>query len=122
MVSYHLQSGDEIVVSNVIRTTLSISNSRDYTPCVCSGEYRRSFTTGNCGKNGGSPFYIVEDGKQIIGCGGIIDTGAAQQKAIWFLFSFCLHIRERALEETLLKRWRRMRIFCGPGGQKWVLR
>ena len=67
-------------------------------------------------------FYVVEDGKQIIGCGGIIDTGAAQQKAIWFLFSFCLHIRERALEETSLKRWRRMRIFCGPGGQKWVLR
>ncbi|HCU32650.1 MAG TPA: hypothetical protein DF364_02220 [Ruminococcaceae bacterium] len=32
MVSYHLQSGDEIAVSNVIRTTLSISNSRDYTP------------------------------------------------------------------------------------------
>ena len=65
------QSGDEIAVSNVIRTTLSISNARDYTPAFIQENIESHSPQAITERAADSHFYVVEDGKKIIGCGGI---------------------------------------------------
>lgn len=65
------RNGDEVAVADVIRTTLAVSNIRDY-----SAEYIRDNIESHspeiiAKRAAESHFYVAVDGKKIIGCGGI---------------------------------------------------
>ncbi len=63
--------GDEIQISEVIRQTLTVSNSKDY-PTEYINENIKSHSPDVMAKRAEeSHFYVVLDGKRIIGCGGI---------------------------------------------------
>ena len=65
------QKGDEFAVSDVIRTTLEISNRKDYSPAFI-GENIRSHSPEVISERAKEAhFYVAMDGETIIGCGGI---------------------------------------------------
>ena len=65
------RSGDEFAVSEVIRTTLTVSNSRDYSPEVIKYNIESHSPEVMAKRAAESHFYVAVDGKKIIGCGGI---------------------------------------------------
>ncbi|MCI7691903.1 MAG: GNAT family N-acetyltransferase [Oscillospiraceae bacterium] len=65
------RKGDESAVSDVIRTTLSVSNSKDYSPEFIEENIKSHSPEVIASRAAESHFYVVLDGRKIIGCGGI---------------------------------------------------
>ena len=65
------KNGDEAAVSDVIGTTLSVSNRKDYSPEFIEENIRSHCAEVIRKRAGESHFYVAVDGKKIVGCGGI---------------------------------------------------
>ena len=65
------QKGDEVAVSDVICTTLSISNRTDYPPAFIEENIRSHSPEIIAARVEEAHFYVATDGETIIGCGGI---------------------------------------------------
>ena len=65
------QTGDEYAVSDVICTTLSVSNSKDYSPDFIEENIKSHTPEVIASRAAESHFYVAVDGRKIIGCGGI---------------------------------------------------
>lgn len=65
------RKGDEFDVSDVIRTTLAVSNSKDYPPEFIEENIESHSPEVIASRAAESHFYVVLDGRKIIGCGGI---------------------------------------------------
>lgn len=65
------QNGDEFAVSEVICTTLAISNRKDYSPEYIEKMIRSYSPEKVAAKAEKAHFYVAMDGETIIGCGGI---------------------------------------------------
>ena len=65
------QKGDEVAVSDVICTTLSISNRTDYPPAFIEENIRSHSPEIIAARAEEAHFYVATDGETIIGCGGI---------------------------------------------------
>lgn len=65
------QKGDEFAVSDVICTTLTISNRKDYSPAFIEENIRSHSPEMIAERAEEAHFYVAMDGKMIIGCGGI---------------------------------------------------
>lgn len=65
------KKGDETAVSDVIATTLSVSNRKDYSPEFIAENIRSHSAEVIRKRAEESHFYVAVDGKIIIGCGGI---------------------------------------------------
>lgn len=65
------KDGDEIAVSDVIGTTLSVSNRKDYSPEFIDENIRSHCPQMIAARAKESHFYVAVDGKKVIGCGGI---------------------------------------------------
>lgn len=65
------RKGDEFAVSDVICTTLSISNSKDHSAEFIEESINNHSPQLVALRAGESHFYVVLDGKKVIGCGGI---------------------------------------------------
>ena len=79
------RKGDETAVSDVIRTTLSVSNSHDYPSEYIKDNIESHSPEIMAKKAMNSHFYVAADGKKIIGCGGI--TGYWGSKTESYLIS-----------------------------------
>ncbi len=65
------RGGDEFAVSDVIRTTLEVSNIHDYPPDFIKDNIESHSPEAMAKRAADSHFYVAVDGKKIIGCGGI---------------------------------------------------
>ncbi|MGN1102150.1 MAG: GNAT family N-acetyltransferase, partial [Huintestinicola sp.] len=65
------RKGDEFAVSDVICTTLSVSNSKDHSAEFIEESMKNHSPQLIDLRASESHFYVVLDGKKIIGCGGI---------------------------------------------------
>ena len=65
------QKGDEFAVSDVICTTLAISNRKDYSPEFIKENIKSHSPEIIAARAGEAHFYVAMDGETIIGCGGI---------------------------------------------------
>lgn len=65
------QKGDELAVSEVICTTLAISNQKDYSPEFIKENIRSHSPEVIAERANDAHFYVAMDGESIIGCGGI---------------------------------------------------
>lgn len=65
------KNGEEAAVSDVIGTTLSVSNRKDYSPEFIRENIRSHSAEVIRKRAEESHFYVAVDGKKIIGCGGI---------------------------------------------------
>ena len=65
------RNGDEFAVSDVICTTLAISNRKDYSPAFIEENIRSHSPEVIAARATEAHFYVAMDGKTIIGCGGI---------------------------------------------------
>ena len=79
------RKGDEFAVSDVIVTTLAVSNSSDYSPEFIAENIKSHSPQVIASRAAESHFYIALDGKKIIGCGGI--TGYWGSKTESYLVS-----------------------------------
>ena len=65
------RKGDEFAVSDVIRTTLTISNQKDYSPAFIEESIKSHSPEVIAAKAEDAHFYVACDGDTVIGCGGI---------------------------------------------------
>lgn len=65
------QPGDEFAVSDLICTTLKISNGKDYPPAFIEESIRDHSPALIAARAKEGHFYVAVDGEKIIGCGGI---------------------------------------------------
>lgn len=65
------RKGDETAVADVIRTTLTVSNISDYSPEFIKDNVESHYPEVMAKRAEESHFYVVTDGKKVIGCGGI---------------------------------------------------
>ena len=65
------RSGDEFAVSDMICTTLIISNRKDYSPGFIEGNIKSRSPEIIAARAEEAHFYVAMDGETIIGCGGI---------------------------------------------------
>ena len=65
------QKGDEFAVSDVICTTLAISNRTEYSPAFIEENIRSHSPEVIAKRAKDAHFYVAADGETIIGCGGI---------------------------------------------------
>ena len=65
------RNGDEFAVSDVICTTLAISNRKDYSPAFIEENIRSHSPEVITARATEAHFYVAMDGQTIIGCGGI---------------------------------------------------
>jgi ribosomal protein S18 acetylase RimI-like enzyme len=65
------QESDAAAVSELIRTTLQISNSRDYPPEIINALIERETPDHILQRASWTHFYVAEDDSKIIGCGAI---------------------------------------------------
>ena len=65
------RNGDEFAVSDVICTTLAISNRKDYSPEFIEENIRSHSPEVIAARAEEAHFYVAMDGETIIGCGGI---------------------------------------------------
>lgn len=65
------RKGDEFAVSDVICTTLSISNRKDYSPEFIGESIRSHSPEVVAARAGEGHFFVACDGDTVIGCGGI---------------------------------------------------
>lgn len=65
------RNGDEFAVSDVICTTLSVSNRKDYPPEFIEENITDHSPEVIASRASESHFYVALDGRKIIGCGGI---------------------------------------------------
>ena len=65
------QPGDEFAVSDLICTTLKISNGKDYPPAFIEESIRDHSPELIAARAREGHFYLAVDGEKIIGCGGI---------------------------------------------------
>lgn len=65
------RKGDEVAVSDVICTTLTISNRKDYSPAFIEENIRSHSTEMIAARARDAHFYVAMDGERVIGCGGI---------------------------------------------------
>ena len=65
------RNGDEFAVSDVICTTLAISNRKDYSPGFIEENIRSHSPEVIAARAEEAHFYVATDGETIIGCGGI---------------------------------------------------
>ncbi|MDD6279621.1 MAG: GNAT family N-acetyltransferase [Oscillospiraceae bacterium] len=65
------RKGDESAISDVICTTLSVSNSKDYSPEFIEENVKSHSPEVIASRAAESHFYVALDGRKIIGCGGI---------------------------------------------------
>ncbi len=79
------RKGDEVAVSDVIRTTLSVSNIHDYPPDFIKNNIESHSPEVMAKRAADSHFYVAADGKKIVGCGGI--TGYWGSKTESYLIS-----------------------------------
>ena len=83
------KAGDETAMAEMIAYTLRVSNREDYTPEYLEGivnHYPPEFFTERAGD---SHIYVLCDGDQIIGCGGI--SGFCGSTTESFVFSVFVH-------------------------------
>ena len=65
------RAGDEYAVSDLICTTLAISNRKDYSPEFIEENIRSHSSEVIAARAEEAHFYVAMDGETIIGCGGI---------------------------------------------------
>ena len=65
------QKDDEYAVSDVICTTIAISNQKDYSPAFIEENIRSHSPEVIAQRAKDAHFYVAMDGETIIGCGGI---------------------------------------------------
>ena len=65
------RNGDEFAVSDVICTTLAISNRKDYSPAFIGENIRSHAPKVIAARAKDAHFYVACDGDTVIGCGGI---------------------------------------------------
>ena len=65
------RKGDEVAVSDMICTTLTISNRKDYSPAFIEENIRSHSTEMIAARARDAHFYVAMDGERVIGCGGI---------------------------------------------------
>ena len=65
------RKGDEVAVSDVICTTLTISNRKEYSPAFIEENIRSHSTEMIAARARDAHFYVAMDGERVIGCGGI---------------------------------------------------
>lgn len=75
------RKGDEYAVSDVICTTLSVSNSKDYSPEFIEENIKSHSPEIIASRAAGSHFYVVLDGRKIIGGGGITGYGGSDTES-----------------------------------------
>ena len=75
------RDGDEYAVSEVICTTLAISNSEDYPPEMISESIRSHSPELTAKAAGNAHFYVACVGDSIIGCGGITDYWGSEEES-----------------------------------------
>ena len=71
MIARRFEEKDAETVSQLIRTTIEISNKKDY-PAELMDELIRTETPEHVlGRAGWTHMYVIEDGEKIVGCGAI---------------------------------------------------
>ena len=71
MIARRFEERDAEAVSQLIRTTIEISNKKDY-PAELMDELIRTETPEHVlGRAGWTHMYVIEDGEKIVGCGAI---------------------------------------------------
>ena len=71
MIARRFEDKDAEAVSQLIRTTIEISNKKDY-PAELMDELIRTETPEHVlGRAGWTHMYVIEDGEKIVGCGAI---------------------------------------------------
>lgn len=75
------QPGDEFAVSDLICTTLKISNGKDYPPAFIEESIRDHSPALIAERAREGHFYLAVYGEKIIGCGGITGYWAARRRA-----------------------------------------
>ena len=65
------RKGDEVAVSDVICTTLTISNRKDYSPAFIEENIRSHSPEMIAARARNAHFYVACDGDTVVGCGGI---------------------------------------------------
>lgn len=71
MIARRFEEKDAEAVSQLIRTTIEISNKKDY-PAELMDELIRTETPEHVlGRAGWTHMYVIEDGEKIVGCGAI---------------------------------------------------
>ena len=83
------QESDAAAVSELIRTTLQISNSRDYPPEIINALIERETPDHILQRASWTHFYVAEDDSKIIGCGAIGPYWDRQDKSS--LFTIFVH-------------------------------
>lgn len=110
------REGDALAVSDVICTTLAISNSRDYSPAFIAENINNHSPEVIAARAGEGHFYVAMDGETIIGCGGITGYWGSHEEsyltAIFVLPEYQGEGVGRRIVETLeadeyfLRAWR----------------
>lgn len=81
------QNGDEFAVSDVICTTLAISNRKDYSPAFIEENIRSHSPELVAASAAQMHFYVALDGETIIGCGGITEyRGSSEESYLTTIF------------------------------------
>lgn len=75
------KNGDEFAVSDVICTTLAISNQKDYEPAFIENNIKSHRPTAIAQWVKDVHFYVAMDGEMIIGCGGITSYWGSTEKS-----------------------------------------
>lgn len=81
------RTGDEFAVSDVICTTLAISNRKDYSPAFIEESISRHSPKVIAERAKDAHFYVAMDGEPIIGCGGITGCwGSTEESYLTSIF------------------------------------
>lgn len=81
------QPGDEFAVSDLICTTLKISNGKDYPPAFIEESIRDHSPALIAARAKEGHFYVALDGEKIIGCGGITGyCGSTEESYLTSIF------------------------------------
>ena len=110
------RAGDEAAVSEVIRTTLDVSNRRDYTPEFIEERIREYSPERVAASARDAHMYVACDGEAVIGCGAISGYwGSTEESYLSSIFVLPDHQRRgvgRRVMEALeadayfLRAWR----------------
>lgn len=99
------EKGDEFAVSDVICTTLAISNQKDYSPAFIQENIRSHSPEAIAARAGEAHFYVACSGNTVIGCGGITgywgSTGESYLTSIFVLPDYQGKGVGRKIVETL---------------------
>lgn len=106
------QEGEEFAVSEVIRTTLAISNQKDYSPEFIEENIRSHSPEVILSRAKEAHFYVAAYGNKIIGCGGITGYWGSVEES-YLLSVFVLpEYQARGVGRRIIEKLESDEYFC----------